>query len=216
MIIMHDTNRNRLGFFALALASALLSGGIATTVSAQSPAETPGETKPAKVKDTSRDPFKKYEPPRPIYRKSGVVIPPTIQERIAQYKAQKAAAMSARMAAPKPTTALLLEEIQVVGISRTPRGYAAIVEATPIKLSYVVYPGERFFNGQLVAIEDSRLVFRRETVFSDGRRERTVELKALRQPTEVNSMAASKTASGVTVSSDEQKKSDDKAALEKP
>jgi len=62
--------------------------------------------------------------------------------------------MNAHTPAPKPTTALLLSEIQVVGITRTPRGYAAIVEATPIKLSYVVYPGERFFDGQLVAIED--------------------------------------------------------------
>ena len=115
---------------------------------------------------------------------------PTIQDRIAQYKAQKVAAMNARMPAPKPTTALLLSEIQVIGISRSPRGYAAIVEATPIKLSYVIYPGEPFFDGQLVAIEDNRLVFRRETVFTDGRRERAVEYKPLRQPTQVNSMTA--------------------------
>ena len=59
------------------------------------------------------------------------------------------------MPAPKPTTALLLNEIQVIGITRTPRGYAAIVEAMPIKLSYVIYPGERFYDGQLVAIEDT-------------------------------------------------------------
>jgi hypothetical protein len=96
--------------------------------------------------------------------------------------------MNARMPAPKPTTALLLSEIQVIGISRTPRGYAAIVEATPIKLSYVIYPGEPFFDGQLVAIEDNRLVFRHETVFTDGRRERAVEYKPLRQATPVNSM----------------------------
>ena len=115
---------------------------------------------------------------------------PTIQERISQYKAQKVAAITARMPAPKPTTALLLSEIQVIGISRSPRGYAAIVEATPIKLSYVIYPGEPFFDGQLVAIEDSRLVFRREVVFTDGRRERGVEYKNLRQPSQVNSMTA--------------------------
>jgi hypothetical protein len=90
------------------------------------------------------------------------------------------------MPAPKPTTALLLSEIQVIGISRSPRGYAAIVEATPIKLSYVIYPGEPFFDGQLVAIEDNRLVFRRETVFTNGRRERAVEYKSLPQPGQVN------------------------------
>jgi hypothetical protein len=92
------------------------------------------------------------------------------------------------MPAPKPTTALLLSEIQVIGISRSPRGYAAIIEATPIKLTYVIYPGEPFFDGQLVAIEDNRLVFRRETVFTNGRRERTVEYKTLRQPGPVNAM----------------------------
>lgn len=119
---------------------------------------------------------------------------PSIEERIAQYKAQKAAAMASRMPAPKPTTAFLLDEIQVVGISRSPRGYAAIIEATPIKLSYVVYPGEKFYNGQLVAIEDNRLVFRRETVFYDGRRERSTELKPLRAPSAVNALSSVKTA----------------------
>ena len=102
---------------------------------------------------------------------------------------KKSAAMNARMPAPKPTTALLLNEIQVIGISRTPRGYAAIVEATPIHLSYVIYPGEPFFDGQLVAIEDGRLIFRRETVLTNGRRERSVEVKPLRQANAVGSMA---------------------------
>ena len=148
--------------------------------------------KPAASKRTfnvGRDPFRKYEPPPPMIKKiAGQVTIPSIQERITEYKQQKQAAMNARMPAPKPTTALLLSEIQVIGISRSPRGYAAIIEATPIKLSYVIYPGEPFFDGQLVAIEDNRLVFRRETVFTDGRRERAVEYKPLRQPTQVNSM----------------------------
>ena len=143
----------------------------------------------AKRVSSGRDPFKKYEPPKPSAKRSSNLSPiDSIQERISKYKAQKAAAMSARMPAPKPTTALLLNEIQVIGISRSPRGYAAIVEAIPIKLSYVIYPGEPFYDGQLVAIEDNRLVFRRETVFTDGRRERSVEYKPLRQPTPVNSV----------------------------
>jgi hypothetical protein len=105
-----------------------------------------------------------------------------------------ATSWSARVSPPGSScvatiTALLISEIQVIGISRSPRGYAAIIEATPIKLSYVIYPGEPFFDGQLVAIEDNRLVFRRETVFTDGRRERQVEYKPLRQPTQVNSMS---------------------------
>lgn len=150
--------------------------------------ETP---KPVATRRTNggRDPFKRYEPPRPVNKRDYLLSPvPSIQERINHYRAQKAAAMSARMPAPKPTTALLLSEIQVIGISRSPRGYAAIVEATPIKLSYVVYPGEPFFNGQLVAIEDNRLVFRRETVYANGRRERSVEYKTLRQPNQVNAL----------------------------
>ena len=169
-------------------AALIVASGFATGVMAQ-------ESQPQKPVVTTkktyggRDPFRKYEPPRPTIKRMDEQSPiPTIQDRISHYKAQKAAAMTARMPAPKPTTALLLSELQVIGISRSPRGYAAIVEAVPIKLTYVIYPGEPFFDGQLVAIEDSRLVFRRETVFTNGRRERTVEYKSLRQPTQVNAM----------------------------
>jgi hypothetical protein len=197
-MIIHDTKTSRLAsvMFAATIAATTLISGFAVTANAQ-------ETEPKKTvkrtASTGRDPFRKYEPPRAPVRASRDLSPiPTIQERISNYKAQKVAAMNARMPAPKPTTALLLSEIQVIGISRSPRGYAAIIEATPIKLSYVVYPGEPFFDGQLVAIEDNRLVFRRETVFTDGRRERTVEYKSLRQPTPVNSMATAPNASVAT------------------
>jgi hypothetical protein len=188
-MMMQVKETSKIRFTSLVFSAALLvANGFAIGVVAQ-------ETQPEKpvankrAVGGGRDPFRKYEPPAPTVKKTAGQSPvPTIQERIAQYKAQKAAAMNARMQAPKPTTALLLSEIQVIGISRSPRGYAAIVEATPIKLSYVIYPGEPFFDGQLVAIEDSRLVFRRETVFTDGHRERAVEYKPLRQPTPVNSM----------------------------
>ena len=153
-----------------------------------------------------------------LVKKSGALVAaPSIQERIEQYKAQKLAAMNARVAAPKPTTAFLLSEIQVVGISRSPRGYAAIVEATPIKLAYVIYPGERFYDGQLVAIEDNRLVFRRETVYSDGKRERSVEMKPLRQANTVDALAAAaaKPAAPSQLRAEPEKKSD-KPAADKP
>ena len=139
-----------------------------------------------------RDPFTTYHPPPPkkrVVKERATpvqVAPPSIQERIDRYKAQKAQAMSMQQPAPKPTTALLLGEMQVTGIFRTPRGYAAMVEATPIKLSYVIYPGESFFDGQLVAIEEDRLVFRHETRWSDGRREMDVQTKPLRQPNAVS------------------------------
>jgi hypothetical protein len=183
---MHDT-KTWLASAVFTAAMVLISGSAFTAMAQET--RTPKKTSRRTVSG-GRDPFKKYEPPREIVKTRNESPIPGIQERIANYKAQKAAAMSARMPAPKPTTALLLSEIQVIGISRSPRGYAAIVEATPIKLSYVIYPGEPFFDGQLVAIEDSRLVFRRETVFADGRRERTVEYKPLRQPTPVNAMTA--------------------------
>ena len=125
--------------------------------------------------------------------------------------------MNAHVVAPKPTTAFLLSEIQVVGISRSPRGYAAIVEATPIKLAYVIYPGERFYDGQLVAIEDGRLIFRRETVYSDGKRDRSVEMKPLRQVNTVDALsaAAAKSAAADAAAAEPEKKSD-KPAPEKP
>jgi hypothetical protein len=187
--------------------------GSSLPVSAQDVPNASAKPNAKRIYDGGRDPFRRYEVARPVPKKiSNVVGMPSIQERIAQYRAQKAAAMSARMPAPKPTTALLLSEMQVIGISRSPRGYAAIVEATPIKLSYVLYPGERFYDGQLVAIEDNRLIFRRETVFSDGRRERSVEIKTLRQAATAEDMARVKGLAEGTVLPDANKKPDEKAA----
>ena len=145
---------------------------------------------------SGRDPFQKYVP----VVKMGKALPtkldaPSIQVRIDRYRSQKLAAASAHVAAPKPTSVLLLNEMQVTGIFRTPRGFAAMVEATPFspKLSYVVYPGESFFDGQLVAIEETRLVFRRDIVWTDGRREKTVETKALRPPSPIEALVNTKT-----------------------
>ena len=144
---------------------------------------------------TARDPFIAWKPAPKKPKKTGptIVEPPSVQARIDAYKAQKLAAMNMQLPAPKATTALLLSEMQLTGIFRTPRGYAAMVEATPIKLSFVVYPGEKFFDGMLVAIEESRLVCRKETRWSDGRRELGVEFKPLGQP---NAVKDSMTATG--------------------
>src|SRR2546423_13548541 len=131
-----------------------------------------------------RDPFRKYVPVIKPPKSTTKLDAPSIQVRIERYRAQKMAAANAHVAAPKPTTALLLNEVQVTGIFRTPRGWSAMVEATPLtpKLSYVVYPGENFFDGQLVAIEENRLGFRRDIVWADGRRE-----KGDRKSTRLNS-----------------------------
>ncbi len=200
---MKQLNKTQqLGLVVLAIVLTAPSVGL-LTAKGQEAAE---KAKPSRTNQSGRDPFKKYVPPRVVVKKSNLVMPPSIQERIAQYKAQKQAAMSARVPAPKPTTAFLLSEMQVIGISRSSRGYAAIVEASPIKLAYVIYPGERFYDGQLVAIEDNRLVFRRETVFTDGRRERSVEIKALRQPNSVDSLASVKTAAPPAPAGESEKK----------
>src|SRR6185295_11476039 len=192
-------NPKRLGIVGLLLSGSIALGAT-TVVVAQDTETKPQTTAKTRNVNSGRDPFKKYEPPKVVIKRiAGEVMIPSIEERINMYKAQKQAAMNARMPAPKPTTALLLNEIQVIGITRTPRGYAAIVEATPIKLSYVIYPGEPFYDGQLVAIEDSRLVFRRETVFADGRREKNVEMKSLRQQSAATAMTATPAAPEASV-----------------
>lgn len=192
----------RYGITAFALCGALVANGALNNASAQEP-ESGKRSEPAARRGGPRDPFQKlvFRPAgKPKKKNSATPVPvPTIQERIASYKAQKVSAMNAQQPAPKPTTALLLSEVQVIGISRTPRGYAAMVEATPIKLTYTIYPGEMFYDGQLVAIEEDRLVFRHETKWSDGRSEKTVANKPLRQPNSVtDSMVATRTASAST------------------
>ncbi len=160
-------------------------------------AQDKAEVKPVNEKSSGRDPFKKFQPViKPSKGTASKLEPPSIQVRIERYRAQKAAAANAHVAAPKPTTALLLSEVQVTGIFRTPRGWSAMVEATPLtpKLSYVIYPGESFFDGQLVAIEEGRLVFRRDIVWTDGRREKSVELKPLRTPSPVEAMTSTQSA----------------------
>jgi hypothetical protein len=195
--------------FQNALVMFLCAIAVSLTASIPAGAQESNDTKDAKPQvrtdSVGRDPFRKYEPPRVTVKKTGLLMPPSVQIRIEQYRAQKLAAMNAHIAAPKPTTAFLLNEIQVVGISRSPRGYAAIVEASPIKLAYVIYPGERFYDGQLVAIEDNRLIFRHEVVFSDGRRERSVEMKPLRQPSTVDALASVKTAPASSAPVEEKK-----------
>ena len=160
------------------------------TASAQEPAAKAAKPEAAE-KSSGRDPFKKFEA---VHKSKAItkLEPPSIQVRIDRYRAQKMAAANAHVAPPKPTTALLLNEMSVTGIFRTPRGWSAMVEATPFtpKLSYVIYPGETFFDGQLVAIEENRLVFRRDIVWNDGRREKAVEVKPLRAPSPVEVMTA--------------------------
>ena len=109
------------------------------------------------------------------------VSAPPIEQRINYYKRLREDAALNGQDIPKVTSVLTLEEMAVTGIFQTPRGYAAMVEATPIKLSYTIYPGDKFFDGQLVAVEENRLVFRKVIKMSDGKFIASVENKTLRQ-----------------------------------
>lgn len=187
--MMDYKNAIRLGLSAALMTSAI--SFAAFDVAAQDKAE----VKAVNEKSSGRDPFKRYQP---VLKSKAAVTrlePPSIQVRIERYRAQRAAAAGAHVVPPKPTTALLLSEVQVTGIFRTPRGWSAMVEATPLtpKLSYVIYPGESFFDGQLVAIEENRLVFRRDTVWADGRKEKSVEIKPLRPASPVEGMTPTQT-----------------------
>ncbi len=105
--------------------------------------------------------------------------PPVIEARIDYYKRLREQAAANGQPLPKVTSVLTLGEMVVTGIFKTPRGYAAMVEATPIKLSYTIYPGEKFFDGQLVAVEENRLVFRKVTKTGPGKFIASVENKPL-------------------------------------
>jgi hypothetical protein len=146
----------------------------------------------AGVGNAQRDPFKKAgwaTPKAPVAgsKKSAAPAapvnygPPPIEARIEYYKRIREQAAAAGNPLPKVTSVLTLGEMSVSGIFKTPRGWAAMVQATPIKLSYTIYPGEKFFDGQLVAIEENRLVFKKVTKVGEGKFVASVENVPLRQ-----------------------------------
>lgn len=113
---------------------------------------------------------------------------PAIQDRVNYYKRLRESAIQNNQPYPQPTSVMTLDELSVTGIFRTPKGMAAMVEATPIGLSYTIYPGEKFFNGQLVAIEENKLVFRKVIKMSDGKFIASEDNKTLRQYTQAEEM----------------------------
>lgn len=108
-------------------------------------------------------------------------LTPPIEARIEFFKRLRETAAMNGQPLPKVTSVLTLNEMAVTGIFKTPRGYAAMVEAVPIKLSYTIYPGEKFFDGQLVAVEENRLVFRKVTKTGKNKFVASVENKTLRK-----------------------------------
>ena len=163
-----------------ALAAIVLIGGHLNEASGQTqgrdPFAKPGWAKTRDVRTGGTGGVKKTATGIPV--EFGV---PPIDQRIAFFKRLRENAAQNGQPLPKVTSVLTLNEMAVTGIFQTPRGYAAMVEATPIKLSYTIYPGEKFFDGQLVAVEENRLVFRRVTKMGKDKFVASVENKTLRQ-----------------------------------
>jgi hypothetical protein len=182
------TNKSKmLRFLSLSLAAlgfVLISGNFShTSAQTRDPFEKPGWAKPKTNNPTPTGTTTKTDnkPQKPIPPAIIVVNAPPIEQRIAYYKRLREMAALNGQEVPKVTSVLTLDEMSVIGIFRTPRGYAAMVEAKPIKLSYTIYPGESFFDGQLVAIEENKLVFRKITKMSNNKFVSSVENKALRE-----------------------------------
>ena len=170
----------------------LLSGDSSETFAQRDPFAKPGYAKKQKVRTTRSKPTpsnnpisrpnKPNKPKQPKKPKGPVVVSaPSIEARINYYKRVREEAAMTGQPLPKVTSVLLVNEMSVTGVFKTPRGYAAIVEATPIKLSYTIYPGEKFFDGQLVAVEENRLIFRKVTKWSNNKFVSSVENKPLRK-----------------------------------
>jgi hypothetical protein len=183
--MLNKSKKTRFVSLILAAAAFVLASGYAVSAQQRSvePFVTPEWKKkknpatPTTTKDGKTVSVKKGPPP---------IVPvaaPDINLRINYYKQQREAAAANGLPIPKVTSVLTLDEMAVTGIFKTPRGFAAMVEATPIKLSYTIYPGEKFFDGQLVAIEENRLIFRKVVKMSNNKFISSVENKALRQYT---------------------------------
>lgn len=123
----------------------------------------------------------KVKPAPPAIVPVGV---PPVQDRINYFMRLRETAAMNNQPIPKPIQVLTIDELTVTGIFKTPRGYAATVQANPINLYYTIYPGEKVFDGQLVAIEENRLVFRKVTKLSNGKFIASEENKAMRRYTE--------------------------------
>ena len=168
-----------LRFLGLTLAVAgfvLISGSFSEINAQRDPFSKPGWAQKREPSKGGKGP-KKDGPPTDLGA-------PGIEQRVDYYRRLRETAASSGMPVPKVTSVLTLSEMAVIGIFRTPRGYAAMVEAMPLKLTYTIYPGEKFFDGQLVAVEENRLVFRRVVKMSNGKFVSSVENKPLRKYTD--------------------------------
>lgn len=177
--MMKTSTTRRILTLTFAIAAFTLLSGMAFEANAQrDPFTKPGW---ARTREPGKGGGVRAGTPKPPEFTPGI---PSIEQRIEYYKRQREDAATNGSPLPKVTSVLALNEMQVTGIFKTPRGYAAMVEATPIRLSYTIYPGEKFFDGQLVAVEENRLVFRRVTKVAKNKFATTVENKPLKKYTQ--------------------------------
>ncbi len=173
-------NANKMKFFSLILFAVgfVLINGSSAEVHAQSgdPFAKPNwqkpkdpNAKPATTTTVGADGKVKVVVTKPVPPPVVPIGAPAVQDRINYYVRLREEAASRGETLPKVTSVLTLDEMSITGIFRTPRGFAAMVQATPINLAYTIYPGEKFFDGQLVAIEENRLIFRKVSKMSNGK-----------------------------------------------
>jgi hypothetical protein len=185
--MINKSNILRILSLSLATVGFVVIGGNVTETRAQQggdPFSKPAWAKPRNTAPASTGAsgaVKAAKPAKPLPPPVIPITAPEINQRINYYKQMRLQAAESGQPLPKVTSVLTLDEMAIIGIFRTPRGYAAMVEAKPIKLSYTIYPGEKFFDGQLVAIEENRLVFRKVTKMTNGKFIASVENKALRE-----------------------------------
>lgn len=176
--MMNKSKKLRLLSFAAGLFGVVVLGaGVAEVNAQRDPFQKPGWAKTREQRGGTSAPRPEKKGPPPVI----TVGAPPIEQRIEYFMRLRESAAENGQPLPKVTSVLTLDEMAVTGIFRSPRGLSAIVEATPIKLSYTIYPGEKFFDGQLVAIEENKLVFKKVTKMSNNKFTTTVENKPLRQ-----------------------------------
>lgn len=61
---------------------------------------------------------------------------------------------------PEGIPGLLIDEISLIGIVRTPKGYVAQVQAADRQKSYLLHEGQVLFDGEVVSIAHNEVVFK--------------------------------------------------------
>ena len=65
-------------------------------------------------------------------------------------------------AGPRPdgVPGLLIDEIELTGITRTARGYVALVSPHGVRRSYMLKEGDQLFDGDVISINPREIVFK--------------------------------------------------------